>query len=82
MNFKIKRDDKNLRYLLKETETAIRTMSRDKRAIHLFDVGHVPDGTKYVCLITIAPEERIMQLAQAIDPQATPDTIRETEPLT
>lgn len=80
MNFSIKRENKLLRYLLKEAQTAIRIMFRDKSPLHLFDAG-TAEGKKFVCLIAIAPEEKIMELVKAIDSSCTPDTIQESNPL-
>lgn len=61
--------DKRLDYLLKETETAVRIMHRDKTTAHIFDFGSSPTtGEKYIVLIAILPEEAEARLKEIMGP--------------
>lgn len=50
-------NDKMLKYCLKETETAVRIMARDKTSTHMFDYGKTPDGSEFVFLLAVLPKK-------------------------
>lgn len=50
--------NKMLSYWLKEAETAIRIMFRDKTTCHLFDLSRNREtGEEFVCVIAVVPRD-------------------------
>ena len=78
-------NERMLAYCLTEAEIAVRIMQRDRSNLHMFDYGTTPDGTKYVFVMAIVPEElanRLASPAQMVDskPLTSANASRAAEP--
>jgi hypothetical protein len=54
--------EKLLSYWLREIQTAVRIMARDRSCAHAFDLGTTPQGEMQSCIVLVMPK----QLADAL----------------
>jgi len=61
-------NERMLKYTLKEAETGIRMMARNKSPMHFFDWGTDTAGTKHVFVMAILPEDAVAAFESQMNP--------------